>query len=93
MFSDAHVSSFTRLALALASAGLLAASLPGADGAARLGTAAVASAAGDSFDPLLDAGPALRLRPGRRRPFKLPTTWLRRRRRQDRDRRRSSRSR
>jgi tetratricopeptide (TPR) repeat protein len=67
--------SFTRLAVALAAAGLLVASLPGSGDEAATGLPA-AVAAGSTFDPLLDSGPASICGPVAGASLKIPSAWL-----------------
>ena len=73
MRSDAHRRSYSRLAVALASAGLLAASLLVADDPVAAGLPA---AAGATFDPLLDTGPAAICGPVAGSSLKIPSAWL-----------------
>ena len=80
-----HHRALRRLALALAAAGLLAASLSIVDRPSGGKTPAAASAAGPTFDPLLDTGPGSIVRPDRRHGDEDPRRLARRRRRQDRD--------
>ena len=76
MRSDAHRRSYSRLAAALASAGLLAASLLVADDPVAAGLPAAAAAAGATFDPLLDTGPAAICGPVAGSSLKIPSAWL-----------------
>lgn len=73
MSSKTHL---RRLALALATAGLLAASLSVDDRPSGGNTPAGATAVGSSFDPLLDTGPASACGPVAGTPMKIPAAWL-----------------
>ena len=65
-----------RLALALAAAGLLAASLSIVDRPSGGKTPATASAVGPTFDPLLDTGPGTVCGPIAGTAMKIPAAWL-----------------
>ena len=76
MSSNAHRRSFSRLALALAAAGLLVASLPGRRRRGASARRPAAAAAGPTFDPLLDTGPASVCGPLAGASLKIPSAWL-----------------
>ena len=76
MSSNAHHRPLRRLALALAAAGLLAASLSIVDRPSGGNTPAAATAAGPTFDPLLDTGPGSVCGPIAGASMKIPAAWL-----------------
>jgi len=76
MSSNARHRALHRLALALAAAGLLAASLSIADRSSGGNAAFAATAAGPTFDPLLDSGPGAVCGPIAGTSMKIPTAWL-----------------
>ncbi|HWI10609.1 MAG TPA: hypothetical protein VNU48_04710, partial [Burkholderiaceae bacterium] len=76
MSSNAHHRPLRRLALALAAAGLLAASLFVVDRPSGGNTPAAATAAGSTFDPLLDTGPASVCGPVAGTSMKIPAAWF-----------------
>src|SRR6476660_2228510 len=76
MSSNARHRALRRLALALAAAGLLAASLSIADRSSGGNAAFAATAAGPTFDPLLDSGPGAVCGPIAGTSMKIPAAWL-----------------
>jgi len=78
MASDHHHRAVRRVALvlALAGAGLLAASVPLLDRHGARDAALVASAADPTFDPLLDTGPASVCGPIAGASMRIPALWL-----------------
>ena len=76
MSSNAPHRPLRRLALALAAAGLLAASLSIVDRPSGGKTPTAATAAGPTFDPLLDTGPGSVCGPIAGTSMKIPAAWL-----------------
>ena len=76
MLSNAHHRPLRRLALALAAAGLLATSLFLVDRPSGGNTPAAATAAGSTFDPLLDTGSSSVCGPVAGTAMKIPAAWL-----------------
>jgi tetratricopeptide (TPR) repeat protein len=76
MSSNPHHRPLRRLALALAAAGLLSATLSVVDRPSGGNTPAAATAAGSTFDPLLDTGPESACGPVAAASVKIPAAWL-----------------